>query len=269
MKSRHITAKGVSLACGEAGPATVPTLVMLHGWAGRRQVFRHQIAALERHWRLLAIDLPGHGGSTPGAATSPQDIADVLATALPACTTGPLIPVGHSLGALVGLELARRLGAETVPAAILVEPAPILKDARMTAALEATAQLIATEGAAAAQARLLETAFLVPGEPADAIADEIAAGRRSTRPDVLLPLWRAMIAYEGRDALSALAIPLLFVNGARPQNREKDIRAQAAGPVHWGRTVCGGHFNLLSVPDQVSAMMADFLMREFSAPQVA
>ena len=135
----------------------------------------------------------------------------------------------------------------------------------MAAALEATAQMIETEGAAAAQTRLLETAFLAPGEPAGAIADEIAAGRRTARPEILLPLWRSMVAYDGRETLRALAIPLLFVNGARPQNREKDIRAQAAGAVHWGRTVCAGHFNLLSVPGQVNAMIADFLTRAVPA----
>ncbi len=260
-----MNANGISLAYEEAGPADTPTLLFLHGWGGRRQIFRHQIATLVRDRRILAVDLPGHGGSAPASDHSPAGLADALASALPQLGAAPLVPIGHSLGALVALELARRLGAGTVPAAILVEPAPILKDARMAAALEATAQLIETEGAAAAQARLLETAFLAPGEPAGAIADEIAAGRTVANADALLAAWRGMLAYDGRETLAALAIPLLFVNGARPQNREKDIRAQAAGPVHWGRTVCAGHFNLLSVPDQVNAMIGDFLARALPA----
>ncbi len=262
MKNRRMSANGVTLACGETGPASAPTLVMLHGWAGRRQVFRHQIAAFAAEWRILALDLPGHGDSTPGTDYSPGGLADTLAAALEPLVDGPLIPVGHSLGALVGLALARRLGPARVPAAVLVEAAPILRDARMTAALETTAAVIADKGAAAAQARLLESAFLVPGEPADAIVAELAAGRAAADPGALLPAWRGMIAHEGAATLAALAVPLLFVNGARPQNREQDIREQAGGPVHWGRTVCGGHFNLLSVPGQVNAMIADFLARQ-------
>ncbi|RMD89937.1 MAG: alpha/beta fold hydrolase [Alphaproteobacteria bacterium] len=267
VKHRRLTALGHTLAYEEAGSAGAPTLLFLHGWAGRRQVFRPLIAALGQQWRVLALDLPGHGESGAPDAASVAAFADLLAAAVGPRSGGPVIPVGHSLGALLALELARRLGAPKVPAAILVEPAPILKDARMTAALEATARRIETEGAAAAQKHLLATAFLVPGEPADAIAAEIAAGRARARPDILLPLWRSMIAYDGRETLAALPIPLLFVNGARPQNREKDIRAQAAGPVHWGRTVCAGHFNLLSVPGQVAAMIADFLARAVPAPE--
>ncbi|MFQ5346794.1 MAG: alpha/beta fold hydrolase [Rhodothalassiaceae bacterium] len=256
---------GFALAYAAAGPARSPTLVFLHGWGGRQQVFRPLIAALAHSHHALAVDLPGHGESDAPDEASVAAIADLLAAAVGPRIEGPVIPVGHSLGALLGLELARRLGARKVPAAILVEPAPILKDARMTAALEATAERIACEGAAAAQTHLLATAFLVPGEPADAIAAGIAAGRASARPEILLPLWRSMIAYDGRETLAALTIPLLFVNGARPQNREKDIRAQAAGPVHWGRTVCAGHFNLLSVPGQVAAMIADFMARTVPA----
>jgi pyruvate dehydrogenase E2 component (dihydrolipoamide acetyltransferase) len=55
--------------------------------------------------RVLAIDLPGHGGSNASATTLDQ-LADVTATVLRALAVGPVRLVGHSLGAMVAARLA-------------------------------------------------------------------------------------------------------------------------------------------------------------------
>lgn len=55
--------------------------------------------------RVLAIDLPGHGGSNANATTLDQ-LVDTTATALRALAVGPVRLVGHSLGAMVAAKLA-------------------------------------------------------------------------------------------------------------------------------------------------------------------
>ena len=55
--------------------------------------------------RVLAIDLPGHGGSNANA-TSLDQLVDTTTTALRALAVGPVRLVGHSLGAMIAAKLA-------------------------------------------------------------------------------------------------------------------------------------------------------------------
>lgn len=55
--------------------------------------------------RVLAIDLPGHGGSDAAASTLEQ-LVDATATVLRALAVGPVRLAGHSLGAMIAARLA-------------------------------------------------------------------------------------------------------------------------------------------------------------------
>lgn len=55
--------------------------------------------------RVLAIDLPGHGGSDARAVTL-DGLVEVTATAVRAIAVGPVKLVGHSLGATIAAKLA-------------------------------------------------------------------------------------------------------------------------------------------------------------------
>jgi pimeloyl-ACP methyl ester carboxylesterase len=55
--------------------------------------------------RVLAIDLPGHGGSD-AAATTLEQLVDATATVMRALAVGPIRLVGHSLGAMIAAKIA-------------------------------------------------------------------------------------------------------------------------------------------------------------------
>jgi len=103
------------------GPAEGPVLLLLHGLGATAEVWRGATALLDRAggpaW--LAPDLPGHGRSAWLASYSFGDHAEALR---------PLLPVdretwvlGHSMGGMVGLELASRTAAVTKVAAFGVK----------------------------------------------------------------------------------------------------------------------------------------------------
>jgi pimeloyl-ACP methyl ester carboxylesterase len=113
--------------------AVRPLAVLVHGvTSSSRTWWRVGPALAERGYRVLAVDLRGHGASsrTEAAGLSLADLADDLVETVGEATAGssgvPDPPVdllvGHSLGALVALEVvgrrpgfARRLVAEDPP----------------------------------------------------------------------------------------------------------------------------------------------------------
>ena len=54
---------GVDLFYREAGPATAPTVVLLHGFPTSSNMYRHLIPALDTKYRVIAPDYPGFGHS--------------------------------------------------------------------------------------------------------------------------------------------------------------------------------------------------------------
>ncbi|WNG29535.1 alpha/beta fold hydrolase [Cystobacter fuscus] len=124
----------VPRACPLAGGGTLrlleggegPPLVLLHGRGSAASTWFPLLPALAREHRVLAVDLPGFGGSpaTPGPLRTAEDglrffvepVEAVLSTLAP----GPMTLVGHSLGGLVALELALR-GRVPVERLVLVD----------------------------------------------------------------------------------------------------------------------------------------------------
>ena len=86
-------------------------LVLLHGWGMNLRVWDELAAALARRFRVIAIDLPGHGQSDwDGAAHTPAAQAfRVHETLAPLTTRYHLL--GWSLGGQFALDLAAALPA--------------------------------------------------------------------------------------------------------------------------------------------------------------
>jgi len=54
---RDLTVDGARLACWEAGPEDAEPVLLLHGYPSNHRVWRHQIEALSRRRRVIALDL--------------------------------------------------------------------------------------------------------------------------------------------------------------------------------------------------------------------
>jgi pimeloyl-ACP methyl ester carboxylesterase len=117
-------AAGADLALVEYGAADAPPVVLLHGIGSRGASFWPVIDDLAARFRLLVLDLRGHGGSAkPGSGYLLPDYAADLDAALGALALGRPRLLGHSLGGLVALEWATRQPARA--AAIVVEDPPL------------------------------------------------------------------------------------------------------------------------------------------------
>lgn len=111
----HPDAVGTTLHW-ERGGAGEP-LVLLHGMGSSHDDFAGLRGRLEASYDVLAADLPGHG-SSPALIEEPTvgAITDVVEADLDTLGLARVHVLGNSLGARVGLELARRHRARSVVA---------------------------------------------------------------------------------------------------------------------------------------------------------
>lgn len=94
----------VSAAFDVAGPEDAPTLVFLHGTRVTRAMWDPQVAALTDRYRVVTVDLPGHGVFADMPFRMPRAVA--IARSVIDRAGGRAIVVGQSLGGYVAMELA-------------------------------------------------------------------------------------------------------------------------------------------------------------------
>lgn len=78
-----------------------PDLVLLHGWGSHSGVWNPLIVHLLAHFRLILIDLPGHGQSMP---LYQGEQLKALAERVVALVPAPAFWLGWSLGGLIALQ---------------------------------------------------------------------------------------------------------------------------------------------------------------------
>jgi pimeloyl-ACP methyl ester carboxylesterase/CRP-like cAMP-binding protein len=85
------------------------TAILIHGWSSSWYAMYPLLELLHDRYRCLAIDLPGYGNSPPfahGRATI-NSYADLVAELIRQVSDGPVVLVGHSMGGMISLTVAR------------------------------------------------------------------------------------------------------------------------------------------------------------------
>jgi pimeloyl-ACP methyl ester carboxylesterase len=251
--TEFVSRGGVRLAY-DAGGAGDPAMIFVHGWSCDRSYLAPQAAHFAGGHAVATMDLRGHGDSSdPGSG--PYDMEtladDVLAVAEAAGFTEPVV-VGHSLGALIGLASAVRPGA--IRALLMIDPAPITNEAARAFFRESVDVISADDD------RSWRTAFVsglfLPSDVARRAA--IIQQMPAVSPKIAAAVMRAMAEFDGVSALGKVRVPVLSIGSAVPANEPADLRS-ACPAITIGQTVGAGHFNQLEVPEQVNAMIEQFM----------
>jgi pimeloyl-ACP methyl ester carboxylesterase len=90
-----------------AGPEDAPVIVFVHGTRLTRAAWHAQLDAMSDSYRVVAMDLPGHGSIADRPFTLAAG-ADELARVIEVAGAGRAVVVGLSLGGYVAMDLASR-----------------------------------------------------------------------------------------------------------------------------------------------------------------
>jgi pimeloyl-ACP methyl ester carboxylesterase len=252
-----------------------PTIVFLHGAQHDHSVWILQSRYFAHHgYSVLALDLPGHMRSEGPALASVEAMADRLRDGIVAAGAAKVLLVGHSMGSLIALELARRIadrvaGVALVAAAFPMRVSDLLLGATRTDPPAAMDMINVWSHSTSTGA--FERKPNNPGPGFSNVWQNLRLMQRIAHrdgPDVLPLDFAACNSYAGGlEAARALQCPTLFVLGTQdvmtpPRAAQALIEACPEATVV--QVDGGGHSLMAERPDQVLAALKDFAARIFT-----
>ena len=190
-------------------------LVFVHCWSCDRTFWKYQLDAFANNYRVVAIDLPGHGES--GADRDSWTIAglgDDVARVVEQLGLRRVILIGHSMGGPVSLEAARRLrgrvlgvvAVDTLHNAEFEYPQPMIE--AWIASFE--------EDFDGTMERSIRGMISTEADPE--LADWVVMKAKNAHPEVAIALIRQFPDFDAGAALRAAQVPVRAVNAApRPE----------------------------------------------------
>lgn len=251
----HATRDDLRLYYEQAGSGD-PAFVFVHGWCCDHTFFEPQYEHFKATSSVMTYDLRGCGRShRPADGYEIPALADDLAFLCDALGISRPIVVGHSLGGLIGLELAVR--HPSLPAAIVaVDPGPIDPLPQSRSALGALAEKL--EKVDEDPRRDYVASLLLPTDDLER-GDRIIETMCSVPPSIAAAALRGLLEWDGVATLERCDVPLLVllskVGGSNDPARLLPLRPD----IHIGVTVGGGHFHQLDAHEQVTAMIERFV----------
>jgi 2-succinyl-6-hydroxy-2,4-cyclohexadiene-1-carboxylate synthase len=249
---------GLMLNSVTEGGAGSGRVVLVHGFTQTQAAWEPVAARLRSRWRLVRVDLPGHGGSA-GVRAGFAEAAGLLGEC-----GGRAAYVGYSLGGRLCLRLALDR-PELVRALVLLGASPGIADPAARAERRADDETLAAgierDGVAAFLDRWLAGPLFATLPPARAALPDrlanapagLASALRLLGPGAQAPLW---------DRLAGLRCPTLLVAGALDGKFAALTAEMAAaiGPAAQRALVPGaGHAVHLERPAELADLLDGFL----------
>lgn len=123
-----VPVEGGSINLLDIGEGSGGTVVFLHGFGGDLSTWLFNQEPISETTRTIAVDLPGHGMSTPVAGGDVvAKIAEAVKAGIEAVAPGKVHLVGHSFGGAVAAAIATR-DPSSVASITLIAPIGLGKD---------------------------------------------------------------------------------------------------------------------------------------------
>ncbi|WP_370148680.1 alpha/beta fold hydrolase [Streptacidiphilus sp. EB129] len=241
-------------------------VVLLHAFFADHTMWDDQVPALARHYRVIAPDARGHGGSAN--ASRPFRSTDDLAALLRHLDIGPAVLVGVSMGAITAVDTALEHPDLVHAVVISGGSVPTFQFG------EGWARDVQAAQAAALAAGDMEgwmDAFVLWAVGPHRKPDDLD-------PDVLRRIremaWRTLVKHtadepnhhipvpDTANRAAEITVPFLAVNGALDTPELAGIAAHFARTVANGRVTTiddAGHYPNLEQPDAFLRVIEDFL----------
>jgi pimeloyl-ACP methyl ester carboxylesterase len=251
----------------EWGEPTNPPLLLLHGGSAHAHWWDHIAPVLADDFRVLALDLRGHGDSSwveGEAAYQIEDYVVDLATFVSLLALPPFVLLGHSLGGFVAMSYAS-VYAQSLRALVVVDIGLHIGGSRFMQLLrQMPASVYADEADLYTRFRLLPQKTSASAELLRHIARhsirQCEDGRLTLKCD------RATLSREPRDLRAQLPnvhCPVLVLRGGESHNLSPSIQDEMIRLCPRGRGIAiagAGHQVFLDTPEEFLVKVRSFLL---------
>jgi 3-oxoadipate enol-lactonase len=242
-----------------------PAVVFLHGLGGNRHVFDLQIDALSSHYRCIAWDAPGYGGSPPLEDFTFDNLAICLANLLEKLRIKPHAIVGYSMGGMIAQTwvarggLADKLVLAQTSARFGKPGSDFNKDF-----LEARLKPLDDGLKPADFAEEVAVSMLHNKSRADSVAPTVESMSQISA-DVYRQVLQELVTFDELANLKNILIPTLCLAAEGDTTAPPKGMMRMAESVAAGEFVClpdAGHLAFLETPDAYNDALRDFLGRK-------
>jgi pimeloyl-ACP methyl ester carboxylesterase len=239
-------------------------VLLIHGVGMRAEAWAPQMASLAGEFRMIAVDMPGHGESEPllGDPRLP-DYVSWAARVIEALDVAPVAVAGHSMGSLIAAGLA-------VEHPDLVCRAAVLNGVHRRTP-EARAAVLARAAEIAAGRAGIDGPLARWFGPDECAQRDLVASWLGTVPQAgYAAAYRAFAEGDGvyADRLAEIRCPVLVLTGDGDANSTPDMTRTMAAMAPLGQAVIiPGHRHMvnLTAPEAVSGAMRAWLLSEKAA----
>jgi len=269
----ELPGRGVTRVWDCAGPPGAPVLMLIHGVTVTAELnWVKVLAPLSRHFRVVAMDLRGHGdGIAVGWRFRLEDCADDVAALAKVLGIGGFVAVGYSMGGMIAQLVWRRHGP-TVSGLVLCATARNV----LGSPAEKLAALTLPSAAAAIRwnpllqpvsAEILGLTLLGPvGDPATAAW--VRAQLRRTPLGTALSAVQAVSEFTSHSWISQVDVPAAVVVTTQdrivPPGRQRKLAAAIPGAsVH---ELAADHAVCITAPQVFAQVLLQACWSVTSAP---
>jgi pimeloyl-ACP methyl ester carboxylesterase len=230
-----------------------PAVVLIHGWACDENYWSAQVDALKSKYTVVAINLAGHGASERNRTDwSIGNYGEDVATVVRQLQNRQIVLVGHSMGADVALEAARRIG-DRVIGIIAVDSLKSIGLAPMKPQ-EIDRQLAPFRDhfIEATRDYVTRTMFGKGADPA--FVQKVAYDMSLEPPQVAVPSLQSLLAMDFTTLLPDIHVPVYAINSDLSPTDEARIRKSL--PKFKADVLDHtGHFLMMEVPQRFNPVL--------------
>ena len=250
-----------------------PLAILLHGITANAYVFLPLMERLAGHFRLVSIDMRGHGRSSkPATGYAAKDYADDIEALIRHLDVGPALLIGHALGARDAfIAGARNKGL--VSGIVAIDFTPFIDEQVFVALGQRISGGNRVFSDTAAIAAALSERY--PMTPPQAIQRRVTYGYRTVeggwRPlaETATMVETAAGMRESFEAdFNSLKVPTLLLRGAQSKVISPDVwaRTKALRPdMRFIELPNADHYAAEQVPDAIAAEILNFWRRDVAA----
>lgn len=223
-----------------------PALVCIHGAGGSHRLWGGLFAPLSMRFRLIALDLPGHGRSPAPGCTTIADYTAVLQAFLDALRIERALLAGHSMGSAIAIQLALA-APDRVEGLFLAGPAARLR------VLPAFIDGLVADTEATIE--LLVSLLFGPAAPPE-MRSAAAADYRRCDPAVFRGDFIACNGFDVRAHLSGIRVPAIILSGEADQLTPPKLAVELQAGLANARLITlpdVGHMPLIEAPAETLA----------------